>query len=404
MAVLKRKLSDWISAYLEYTDESEPPISYNTWISISLLSASLQRRCSFRWGYETIYPNMYIVLVGPSGKCRKGTALRMGIEAIKVTKVKMVSESITREKLIRKMKESISNFTDPQTRAIKYHCSMTCISEELSVFLGQADVKFLADLTDWYDSKDKWTYDTKGSGTDEIQGLCFNLLGATAADWLVSILPAEAVGGGFTSRIIFVVEENKRRTLPEPIFNERTATLLKALRHDIEVIQTLAGRFVFSDDTKEMYTSWYQEQDAATMNGRPPIEDPRFAGYCERRATHLRKLCMIFSASRANDMLITPDDFERALNAMKAAEVKMIKVFGGLGSAKYSQLTEKILNVLSTRGTMTRSQLLLHFYRDLDMETLKIIEETLSAMKVVRIVIDPKMNGGDATYEYIKRS
>lgn len=398
----RRRLSDWLSAYLDYTDESEPPISYNTWVGISLISSVLRRRTFFKWGFETIYPNMYVVLIGPSGKCRKGTAMRMGYEIIKDVGIKIVSESVTREKLIRNMKESVDNFIDPQTKKIYYHCSMTCMSEELSVFLGQSDVKFLADLTDWYDSKDKWTYDTKGSGTDTIQGVCFNLLGATAADWLVSILPPEAIGGGFTSRIIFVVEENKRKTLPKPSYTEKTKQLIEYLKADLAHIANLSGGFIFSPETEEMYMAWYQEQDRLANAGKPIINDPRFAGYCERRATHLRKLCMVFSASRGSDMLITSDDFERALKTLKAAEVKMVKVFSGLGSSKYSQVTDKILTYMASKKSVSRSELLLAFYRDLDMETLAIIESTLAAMKVIRVEIDPKKSG-DTIYTYIRK-
>jgi hypothetical protein len=346
---------------------------------------------------------MYIVLIGPSGKCRKGTAMRMGFEIIKdLGTVKIVSESVTREKLIRNMKDSVGNVIDPETKKLHYHCSMTVMSEELSVFLGQSDVKFLADLTDWYDSKDKWTYDTKGSGTDVIQGVCFNMLGATAADWLVSILPPEAIGGGFTSRIIFVVEENKRRTLPKPIVSQRTINLMGALKDDLERISLLAGRYVFTPETEEMYMAWYQDQDRLNNLGRPAISDPRFAGYNERRVTHLRKLSMIFSASRGEDMMISPGDFERALNAMKAAEVKMVKVFSGLGSSKYSAITEKVLVYLQGKKNVTQAELLTAFYRDLDLETLKIIEATLSAMKVIKVSIDPKLN--ETKYAYIAKN
>lgn len=398
---MPRRLSDWISGYLEYADESEPPLSYHTWVGISMLASVLRRRVYFKWGYETIYPNMYIILIGPSGKCRKGTAMRLGYEVIRDVGIKIVSESITREALIRNMKNSVDSVVDPDTRKVQYHCSLSCISEELSVFLGQNDVKFLADLTDWYDSKDKWTYETKNSGVDSIQGLCFNLLGATAADWLVSILPQEAIGGGFTSRIIFVVEENKRKTLPKPHLSKRSAALLVTLKSDLEHISTMAGRFDFSTDTEDQYTSWYQAQDTQTAKGKPPINDPRFAGYCERRATHLRKLCMIFSASRGDDMMITPDDFRRALSVLTAVEVKMPKVFSGLGTSRYSQITEKILTFLSTRTKVSRSELLIQFYRDLDYETLKIIEETLSKMRVVKIEIDMKTS--EAYYTYIKK-
>jgi len=396
---MKRRLNDWLSGYLEYADESEPPTSYHTWVGVACIASTLQRKVFFKWGFETLYPNMYIILIGPSGKCRKGTAMRMGFEILKNVGVKIVSESITREALIRQMKTSVNSAIDPNTNTVNYHCSLTCFSEELSVFLGQSDVKFLADLTDWYDSKDKWTYETKNQGTDTIQGLCFNILGATAADWLVSILPQEAIGGGFTSRIIFVVEENKRRTLPKPAFTKRTRLLMEALKADLEHIGTLVGRFDFSPDTEEEYMAWYQQQDANTFKGIGPIQDPRFAGYCERRATHLRKLCMIFSASRGDDMIITQDDFKRALNTLKAVEVKMPRVFSGLGTAKYAQATEKILIYLASKKQVQQMELLTHFYRDVDYETLKIIEATLEKMGVIRVMINPADK--QVVYQYI---
>lgn len=352
-----------------------------------------------RWGLETIYPNMYVVLVGPSGKCRKGTAMKMGYEIIKNVGVKIASESVIREALIRTMKTSVDSFIDPQTKLIHYHSSITVHSPELSVFLGQNNVKFLADLTDWYDCAEKWTYETKNSGVDTIQGVCLNILGATAADWLVSILPQEAIGGGFTSRIIFVVEEDKRKTVSEYIPSQRAKVLTKALSDDLEKIGTLSGQFVFSPDAKDMYISWYEEQDRSSRSGKSAINDPRFAGYCERRATHVRKLAMVFAASRGNDMLILPDDFERALNALQAAEVKMPKVFGGLGQAKYSQVTEKILDMIGKRGKIWRSELLINFHRDVDMETLELIERTLVAMKVIKVSVDPMAN--DALYTFV---
>ena len=184
-----RQLNDWLSAYIEYTDETEPPLSYNVWTGVSLIAATLERRVHLKWGFDRIYPNMYIVLIGPSGKCRKGSAMNVGKDIIKDVGIQLTSESVTREALIRCMQRAVMDYIDPYTKNVEFHCALTAMSPELSVFLGQSDVKFLADLTDWYDSVDKWTYETKGAGTDEIKGVCFNLLGATAPDWLQSILP-----------------------------------------------------------------------------------------------------------------------------------------------------------------------------------------------------------------------
>ncbi len=393
----ERTLPDWLGAYLKYTEETEPPTSYHTWTGISLAAGALQRKVWLRWGHETIYPNMYIILVGPSGRCRKGVAMGIGRDLLgELSTVQISSESITREALIRFMKGAIGTMIDPETKNTLFHCSVTTISPELSVFLGQQNLGFLADLTDWYDSNKVWTYETKGSGTDRIQGVCFNLLGATAPDWIQSMLPQEALGGGFTSRCIFIVEANKKKYAPDP--PEPEAKLWAALKNDLEKIGNLQGVMHFDKIGKETYIDWYIEQEEGMAKGNMPVKDPRFAGYSERRATHIRKLSMVMSACRGDTMLITADDFHRSRKLLEAAERNMSDVFGGLGQARYSDVTEKVLLYIKQHKKVPRSELMGAFYRDVDSYTLRIIEEVLEQMKVVHISHDSLNNEKQYTY------
>jgi hypothetical protein len=122
-----------------------------------------------------------------------------------------------------------------------------------------------------------------------------NILGATAPDWLRSILPQEAFGGGFTSRVIFVVEESKKQIVADPRIPIEIQQMRPALVHDLEIINSMTGEMVFQEDTMAIYTEWYTRQSKS-----PVIKDPHFAGYCERRAIHVLKLSMICSASRSN--------------------------------------------------------------------------------------------------------
>lgn len=397
---MPREVSDWLSGYLKYTENSEPPVSYHTWCGLSMLAGALQRKVHLVWGFEKIHPNLYTVLVGPSGKTRKGVALGIAKEILSnVPGMSIAPEATTREAVIQAMKRAVTNYQDPANALIKFHCSLTAFSEELSVFLGQNDIKFLATLTDWYDSKDNWTYETIGRGRDSLQGVCFNLLGATAPDWLQSMLPQEAVGGGFTSRIIFVVEDRKGKTVPKHDLTSEERALGEALARDLERVNQLAGSFRFSPDGEQAYVQWYEEQDSKLSNGDYPIEDPRFAGYCERRPTHLRKVMMLMSASRSDNLTIERIDFDRAIKVLKSTEMKMHSTFGGLGQAKYSDATEKIMNYIQAIGVTTRSLVLAKFYRDVDSPTLKVVEEVMEQMKVVKITIQPERR--DKVYEWI---
>lgn len=386
---MTRKLTDWINAYKEYTKNTEPPTSYHVWTGMALVAGALQRKVFLKWGFETIYPNLYVVLVGPSGKCRKGTAMGIGRDIFKQIGLPLISESITREGLIRRMKNSVATYQLPDG-SIKFHCSVMCMSPELTVFLRKGDIGFLADLTDWYDSNDEWTYETKNAGTDQIEGMCFTLLGATAADWLQSILPSEAIGGGFTSRILFIVEENKRQTVTLPTMTKEELHLRQLLIHDLEQISIMTGPFELDDAAMKAYDHWYTVQEAKIKSNTPPISDPKFAGYCDRRATHVRKLSIIISASRRDSRIITEDDFNTAVRMLVQAEQKMPGVFSAVGDSPYSALLDKVLKFLQAVGSCSRADLMTRFYRDMDTRALEAVETILSHMKVIRIEVNPE--------------
>lgn len=390
-----RQLPDYLTTYIKFTDKTEPPTNYHLWTCLSVIAAAMQRKCYLRWGFKTLYPNLYVVLIGPSG-CRKGTAMSIGKDLLlEINGLNLSSESVTREALIRDMKDGITTFTDPTDQMVKFHSSVTVLSEELSVFLGQQNVKFLADLTDWFDCGDSWTYRTKGSGTDKLVGVCVNILGATAPDWLRSILPQEAFGGGFTSRVIFVVEEAKKQIVPNPTIPPEILALRPSLVHDLEQISAMAGEMVFTDETMEIYTAWYIKQSKS-----PAIKDPHFAGYCERRAIHVLKLSMVMSASRSCDRIITPADFKRALALLENVEPKMPRAFMGLGRAKYSDMTSQLYEYLSRVNRCSQSEILNKFDVDLDEYTLQLIMKTLQARKVVKIEYS---SGNGETYYTFQR-
>lgn len=400
---MARELSDgWLKNYLHYTENSESPISYHTWCGLSVIAGALQRRVYLRWGLgRIIYPNLYVVLVGPSGRTRKGVAIGIAKEFLKkITTITVTPESSSgRQAMILAMKRANVNWQDPTDGKIKFHCAVTAFSEELSVFLGQGDIAYLSNLTDWYDSKDEWEYETVGRGKDALTGLCLNLMGGTAPDWIQSMIPQEALGGGFTSRIIFIVEEAKRKIVPKYIPTPEEDALAEVLTRDLERISQLSGEMTFTPDAEELYVKWYIEQDLALSNGKPAISDPRFAGYCERRATHLQKLMLLCSASRGDDLKINVDDFNQAMKHLTDAELTMPKTFGGLGKSRISDESDVIINYIKKIGTTTRKHVLSKFYRDIDPMTLANLEVLMTQMGVVKITLIPAE--ADKMYQWI---
>lgn len=399
---MARELSDWLDSYIKYTENSESPLSYHVWCGLSVIAGALQRRIYLKWGLgRIIYPNLYVVLVGPSGRTRKGVAIGIAKEFLKkVPGISVAPESSSgRQALILAMKRAMTNFQDPSDGQIKFHCAVTAFSEELSVFLGQGDIAYLSNLTDWYDSKDDWEYETVGRGKDSLQGLCLNLMGGTAPDWIQSMIPQEALGGGFTSRIIFIVEEKKRQLVPKYVPTPEEIELADKLQIDLERISQLAGEVTFSEEAEKIYIDWYIKQDTALSNNQPPIPDSRFAGYCERRATHLQKLMLLCTASRGDDLMIQAEDVNRSLALLKSAETHMHKTFGGLGKSRMSDETDMVMTYIKNIGTTTRKALLQKFYRDIDAQTLSNVEALMQQMGTLKVKLLPEQ--GDKLYTWI---
>jgi len=405
---MARELTNWLDAYLEYTENTESPTSYHTWCGLATIAGALQRKVYLRWGIgQVIYPNLYVVLIGPSGRTRKGVSLGIAKDILRqVPGVTIAPESSSgKQSTILVMKRAGLDFVDPTDNKTKRHCSVTAFSEELSVFLGQGDIAYLSSLTDWYDSKDDWEYETVGRGKDSIKGVCLNLVGGTAPDWIQSMIPHEAVGGGFTSRVIFIVEEAKRKIVPEHTMTMREIELQEMLVRDLERIHALKGEVIMSKEAKELYVNWYVTQTRLAEAGKPAIDDPRFAGYNERRATHIRKLLLICSAARGDDLIIQPQDFVMAEGLLRGAEVNMHKTFGGFGRSRTSDSTETIKNFIEKVGITTRKAVLSRFYRDVDATTLSGIEETLrqSGHITVKLLPDKGTKEIDKVYTWLEQ-
>lgn len=398
---MTRRLPDFLESYMKFCSNSESPTSYHMWSALSTIASALQRKTFIKWGHSVIYPNMYICLIGPSG-VRKAEPVIISREILcEIENIQHVAESITKEALIRRMHDAFTNYDHPEAESVtlKGHSSVSVIAEELAVFLGDSDTRFLADLTNWYDSRDKWTYETKHQGVDTITGVCLNILASMAPDWIPTAIPMGAIGGGFTSRIIFIVEHKKSKVIPNPNLIGIDYRLRDSLSADLSEINQLVGEFHFTPSSLKRYIAWYEKEEKRTAAGRPALTDPRFSGYVSRRATHIKKLCMVISAARDNSLTITDEDFNRSLQLLEHAERSMPEVFGRVGLSIYAEQTSIVMEFIKTHKAISKNDVLRHLHRDLDERTLSIIESTLEISRFIEVYRDSEKS--TTTYKWI---
>lgn len=394
---MSRRLNDWLESYLIYTDNSEPPELFHTWTAISTVAAALQRKCMMYWGTIRFYPNMYIVIVAPSGKARKGTAMSYGKDMLSRLGIHMAAESITREALVREINSSFNTEIKDSGEMI-HHSSLTIYAPELVVFLGYNQQQLMMDLTDWYDCghgpDGKWTYRTKNMGTDELIGVWVNLFGATTPDLLRSSLSMDAIGGGLTSRIIFVYEEDKRKSVPAPFLSDAEKQLGEDLYYDLEQIHMLSGQFKVDKEFLNVWIDWYNNQSKA-----PIFNEPHLLPYCERRPVHIMKLSMILNAMRTDSMIITASDLRRSIALLELTERKMPRTFSGIGKSPHAEVLSKVMAEIGMAGQISKSDLMRKFYYDADDRVMELIIETLRSMGF----IDRKEAGNDTILVYRKQ-
>ena len=344
-----------------------------------MIAACLQRKVSIPWGMFNIYPNLYIVLVGPSG-CRKGTAMGPGLKMLNDLGIKMAAEATTRESLIRELRKTSNTSILADGTTVFLHSSLTIFSQELTVFLGYNNMQLMADLCDWFDCRERWTYRTKTMGEDDIVGVWVNLIGATTPDLLQSTLPRDAIGGGLTARMIMVFASGKGKTVVCPFETSMERKLRANLIADLEQISMISGEYKVTDQFMEDWAIWYTAQDA-----NPPFTDSRLAGYMERRPLHILKLSMVMAASESNNLIITERHLARAVHILTSIEAGMGRTFSGIGKSKTSDVLTRVLGYIATMQTVTMSDIMNQFYFDADLRDMNSVIETLRSMGAISI-------------------
>jgi hypothetical protein len=374
---------------MKYTYNSEPKDIFKRWVGISVIAACLRRKVKLQFGFDWVYPNMYIILTGPSGRARKGTALSPGLSMLREKGIPLAAESTTREALIKAIEGSVTEcLTDERGMVQEVQSSLTIYSPELAVFLGYDNKDMMAALCDWWDCPNIWDYDTKNKGKNELKGVWVNMIGGTTPELLQEYLTRLAIGGGLASRVIFVYAGDRGKLVPCPVLTAEELEVKKDLSHDLDEIKLMRGEFKRTEEWWDLWQEWY-----TTDGHKPPFEDERFEPYASRRPMHLMKLCMVINASRHDGrMILTKADLAKSIDLLKTTELEMRKAFGGVGRQQYAGVTNRIMQVLDERGRIEPRELLNMFYHDIDSKEFTDIMSTLSEMGYCQII---KEEGGE---------
>jgi hypothetical protein len=349
---MKRHFPDFIEAYLKFTKDHESTDRIRKWTILSVLAGAMERKVWMDRGHYTLYPNLYVFIIAKSGLLKKSTSTAIGVNLLKeLEDIRFMSERLTAASLVQQLGKAQSSF-EHEGHNIK-QSALFAYGSELAVMMGEVFGSIIELLTTFYDciphdSTKPWVNKSKHSGDDNIYGPCLNILGASTKEWLRKCIPDSEMIGGFTSRVVFVVENNRPDNLVAwPKMDAELKEHRQKLVDDLEAISKLVGQVRVSQEVRDAFTSWYHHH---MNNVVAKNNDPRWSGYLSRKGDLLLKLAMVRCVSLSNDLVINQRHFDWAGREIEALEVDMMKAFS---KAQNRLSDEDILKYLSTHGKTT---------------------------------------------------
>jgi energy-coupling factor transporter ATP-binding protein EcfA2 len=373
------------------------PDTFIVWSALSLVGAALKNNVYFQIGTYTLYPNMFIVLVGPPG-VGKGASMNILEQMIIDTKpnqvVNTLSDRITAERIIERISDGWS--TAPQLKNMQlvlgkndHNCLL--FSSEIRVLLGASDwmLEFLEEA--W--SKTTYEYQTKNKGNVAIDNMCCSLLAASVPDFLRNV-NREAhmvITGGFSSRCLFIYAENPSKDLPfpEPLKkNLKSKALYDNLVLDLQEIGTLRGEFVIDTGARLRFEAFLRLNRAASSKD----DSEAVANFRARIKAHVLKLAMIFSVSRDNTLHISEMDMINAIAEIQKILVSLTKLFRGAGEGMDAAVTARVQDFIEKYGRVSKKEIFKALHRHLNSpEALDRILYVLEAIGYCTVVNSNKM-------------
>lgn len=366
------KIADkgFLRSYVDYCrDTTDAPYIFHLGVGLTILGAALGNNVKIpSWADQMLYPNLWVVLIAPSGFMRKSASIRLGQKLLRhAVGEAVLPDDWTPEKLAHILQDNpaglltISEFTR----------ILAILDRDYN--LGSKEM-----LCELYDSPEEWTLQRKSTSNVIIKDASVSLLGATTLDWLEEQVEAKDLRGGFLARFLFLSATERGPDVDkQPAVNSIIRDKLKGHLEQVSNLEGVANySLVWSD-----FRSWLRNYERLAESGEMPAE---LVGMYSRTGTTTLKLALVFQASLTPQLEITPEAMEKAQAFIEYIHEVTGRVTRTFADGRFGRLLVKVQQFLEKQGgEATRQEVMRH--TRVESRVLDRVQETLFEQGVIDI-------------------
>jgi Protein of unknown function (DUF3987) len=323
----------WFEWYVDYTRKTEAPLSYHVFCSLCILGASLGRRVYKSKGHFNIYPNYWVVLVGPPGRVKKTSAIDIARTLVaKAALCPVMADKITAEALVQSLMESGHHFV---------------YAPEFSVLMGKQ--KYLEGLSVLMlrlaDCPDEWQVKTVGRGMETVTNVALTVLGGSTMSLLADSTPGTVTSSGFLNRFMVIVEQDTQRMFPEP--QKGAPHLEEKLLACLARMKEWVGETAWENDTvRQQHHEWYYAHKQELRE----CENDMLAEALDRMDVHLERTAMLVHLAQHDNLRVCGECLTVAANLMNFAKRKMPQMVSAISQSQRTSESDYVMDALVRLG------------------------------------------------------
>jgi len=280
--------------YCTFTERSEAPLAYHLFCALVAIGATVNRRVWFDMGIYRLFPNLSVIILGPSG-IKKTSAANIALGLIQqLDLVKVYSEKLTPEQLVEAMKE---------------HAQGLIYAPEMAAFLGRQRYMegIIPLITRLMDCPNVWSSETIGRGKTTLTDVAISSLMCSTVDWFVNNTTEDMLGGGFIARNILVAQDDSPRD--EDIPRAELPTDRERLMYDISQVFQIQGQMSFEPGARVYHKEWYHTHKQASKHPEHEI----LATYYQRKPDHAKRIAICLHLAEHGNLTLCLDCFTRSV-------------------------------------------------------------------------------------------